>query len=155
MYQQKYMKQAIAIAAENVVGEAGGPFGCVIVKDDQVVAAAHNTVLASHDATAHGEVNAIRQAGAVLGTHDLTGCVLYTNAMPCPMCLGAIMWANIHTVYYGNAAADAAAIGFRDDDMYHFIAAGMQGSQLTLEQHDRDLTIQTFSAYQAAAKKIY
>ena len=80
----------------------GGPFGAVIVdKDNKVIAIASNTVLGSHDPTAHAEVNAIRKAGEVLGTHDLSGCTLYATGYPCPMCLSAIIWANIKEVYYG------------------------------------------------------
>ena len=98
---------------------------------------------------------AIRKAGQALGTHDLSGCELYTSAMPCPMCLSAIIWANIKQVYYGNTADDAAAIGFRDAAIYDFINAGLKGDMLALSQHDRELTIGAFKAYQAAQKKLY
>lgn len=155
MYQRHFMQQAIDQAAQNLTTNEGGPFGCVIVKDGAVLAAAHNRVLANHDATAHGEVEAIRQAGAQLGTHDLSGCELYTSAMPCPMCLSAIIWANIKVVYYGNSAADADAIGFRDAAIYDFIDHGLEGDTLTLSQHDRDLTLPTFQAYAEQNKQLY
>lgn len=99
----------------------GGPFGAVIVKNEQIIATAHNTVVASHDATAHAEINAIRKASKVLNTHDLSDCVLYTSAEPCPMCLGAIIWANIKKVYYANTRKDSAKIGFRDDIIYEYL----------------------------------
>ncbi|WP_125705471.1 nucleoside deaminase [Lacticaseibacillus daqingensis] len=155
MYQREFMQQAIDQAALNLTTNEGGPFGCVIVQNGQVLARAHNRVLASHDATAHGEVEAIRAAGAALNTHDLTGCELYTSAMPCPMCLSAIIWANIKVVYYGNSADDAAAIGFRDAAIYDFIDHGLQGDTLTLSQHDRALSLPTFEAYQAQNKQLY
>ncbi|WP_225047059.1 nucleoside deaminase [Lacticaseibacillus kribbianus] len=155
MYQTRFMKQAAAAAAVNLTQQDGGPFGCVIVKDGAVVATGHNRVLADCDPTAHGEVVALRAAGAALGTHDLGGCELYTNAMPCPMCLAAIMWANIRVVYYGNTAADAAAIGFRDAAMYDFIEHHLQGDALTLVQHDRGLTLPVFEAYKKASHQLY
>lgn len=142
-------------ARANVNGSDGGPFGCVIVKDGKIVSRAHNKVLVDHDPTAHGEITAIRKAGQALGTHDLSGCELYTSAMPCPMCLSAIIWANIKQVYYGNTADDAAAIGFRDAAIYNFINDGLKGKMLTLSQHDRDMTIGAFKAYQTAQKKLY
>ena len=153
MYQKSFM--AMADEEANVNGSDGGPFGCVIVKNGQVVSRAHNRVLVDHDPTAHGEITAIRKAGQALGTHDLSGCELYTSAMPCPMCLSAIIWANIKQVYYGNTADDAAAIGFRDAAIYDFINAGLKGEMLKLSQHDRNLTIGAFKAYQSAQKELY
>lgn len=99
----------------------GGPFGAVIVKDGEIISSAHNTVIESNDPTAHAEVNAIRKACKKLNTHDLTGCVLYTSAEPCPMCLSAIIWSNIKIVYYANTKKDADEIGFRDDMIYEYL----------------------------------
>lgn len=99
----------------------GGPFGAVILKDGKIVSIAHNTVIESKDPTAHAEVNAIRLATKKLNTHDLTGCTLYVNAEPCPMCLSAIIWANIKEVYYANTKEEAGDIGFRDDLIYDYI----------------------------------
>lgn len=99
----------------------GGPFGAAIMKDGKLIASAHNTVLESKDATAHAEINAIRETSKILGTHDLSGCILYTSAEPCPMCLSAIIWANIKEVYYANTRKDAEEIGFRDDMIYEYL----------------------------------
>ena len=99
----------------------GGPFGAVILKNGEIVSIAHNTVIESKDPTAHAEVNAIRLATKKLNTHDLTGCTLYVNAEPCPMCLSAIIWANIKEVYYANTKEEAGNIGFRDDLIYDYI----------------------------------
>ncbi|KRM88931.1 nucleoside deaminase [Liquorilactobacillus vini] len=149
-YQKKFMEMAAKQALSNVGTQIGGPFGTVIVKNDQVIVQAHNCVLQNHDPSAHGEITAIRQACQKLGTHDLSGYELYTNAYPCPMCLGAIIWSNIKTVYYGNTASDAAKIGFRDDFIYQFIQKNCQNSQiLNLQQRDRSLTIKAFQAFQS------
>lgn len=99
----------------------GGPFGAVIVKNEEIITSAHNTVIESRDATAHAEINAIRQASKILNTNDLSECVLFTSAEPCPMCLSAIIWANIKEIYYANTRKDADAIGFRDDMIYEYI----------------------------------
>ncbi len=148
MYDEKFMKLAAEEAASNLKTHEGGPFGSVIVKDGEVIASGHNRVLVDNDPTAHGEVTTIRKACQALYTYDLSGCELYTNAYPCPMCLGAIIWANIKTVYYGNTPKDAADIGFRDDFIYKFIQEGMKNPQvLDLSQHDRDLTIKGFEQF--------
>lgn len=147
-YKIELMQLAAQEAQSNVGTQIGGPFGSVIVKDGKVIATGHNQVLQDHDPTAHGEVTTIRKACEVLKTHDLSGCTLYTNAYPCPMCLGAIIWANIKTVYYGNTPEDAEKIGFRDDFIYDFIKNDCADqSVLAIEQHDRDLTIQSFDAF--------
>lgn len=123
MQSEEFMKIAIEESKANIENnyQKGGPFGAVIVKDGKIIASAHNTVVESHDATAHAEVNAIRLASKKLNTHDLTGCTLYTSAQPCPMCLSAIIWANIKEVYYANTKEDADEIGFRDDMIYEYI----------------------------------
>jgi guanine deaminase len=95
----EYMKLAIERAKETVAENIGGPFGACIVKDGKVIAVASNNVLSSHDPTGHAEVNAIRKASEALGTHDLSGCIMYATGYPCPMCLGAMIWAKIDTLY--------------------------------------------------------
>ncbi|MBO4245370.1 MAG: nucleoside deaminase [Bacilli bacterium] len=146
-----YMKLADSLAKENLLTNAGGPFGAVIVKDGKVVGRGSNQVLASNDPTAHAEVMAIRNACSNLKTHDLTGCILYTSCYPCPMCLSAIIWANIKKVYYGNTKQDADKIGFRDDFIYEYIDDLISDNEnkkiLDLENIDRDLTIVTFNEY--------
>ena len=114
----RYMKLAIAEARRGITQGHGGPFGAVIVRDGEVIAKGHNEVLRRKDATCHGEVQAIRAASKKLGTHDLSGCEIYTTGEPCPMCLGAIMWANIEKVYYGCNTKDTEIIGFRDEEFY-------------------------------------
>lgn len=117
----KYMKRANELAKYSMDNNKGGCFGSVIVKDGVIVGEGYNTVTSDNDPTRHGEINAIKNTCKNMRTFDLSGCELYTSAYPCPMCLGAIMWANIKTVYYGATAQDTGNIGFRDDFMYEWL----------------------------------
>lgn len=157
MYKQEFMAVATAEADSNLQTNEGGPFGAVVIKDDKIIGKGHNRVLINHDPTCHAEIEAIRDACKNLNTHDLTGCILYTSCYPCPMCLSAIIWANIKKVYYGNTAKDAADIGFRDDFIYKFIENNCTDANiLDLNQQDRDITINTFNAFaQKQDKTIY
>ncbi len=114
MNTDQYMKIAIEEAREGIQKRHGGPFGCVIVKDGRVIGRGHNQVLLRRDPTCHGEIEAIRDACAALDSFDLSDCELYTTGEPCPMCRGAILWANIEKVYFGCTVEDAETIGFRD-----------------------------------------
>ena len=117
----KYMKKANELAKYSMDNNKGGCFGSVIVKDGVIVGEGYNTVTSDNDPTRHGEINAIKNTCKNMSTFDLSGCELYTSAYPCPMCLGAIMWANIKTVYYGATAQDTGNIGFWDDFMYEWL----------------------------------
>jgi guanine deaminase len=151
-----FMHEADMEARKNLATGDGGPFGSVIVKDGHIVGRGHNEVLKNNDPTCHGEMQAIRDACRNLGTYDLSGCDLYTSAQPCPMCLSAIIWANIKNVYYGNSAHDAEEIGFRDDYIYRFIEGKCQdGDVMTLTQMSRDETIKTFEEYKAKNLPLY
>ena len=150
----KPMELAAQAAWQNIETGEGGPFGAAVVLDGRVIAVAANSVLADHDPTAHAEVNAIRQAAAALGTHDLSGCVLYATGYPCPMCLSAIIWANITQVYYASEVDGAAAIGFRDDAIYSFIR-GEDISLLSLEQQESDASEGLYEAYAASSNAMY
>jgi len=114
-----FMARAIQLSIESVHSGRGGPFGAVIVRDGEIVAEAMNQVTSTNDPTAHAEVAAIRQACAKLSAFELTDCELYTSCEPCPMCLGAIYWARLARVYFGNSAEDAAKIGFDDSLIYN------------------------------------
>lgn len=150
----KYMMLAIEEARLGISQGHGGPFGCVIVKDGVVIARGHNQVLSNNDATAHGEVSAIRSAGERLGTYDLSGCCLYTTGEPCHMCLCATMWANIEKVYYGCTIADNGRIGFRDDK-FDAIFGGREHLQEYLIQVDRDACLALFDEYNKMQHKTY
>lgn len=119
---EDWMRKAIRLAVENVASGRGGPFGALIVKEDQIVATGVNLVVASNDPTAHAEVVAIRAACQALQTYDLSGCELYTSCEPCPMCLGAVYWARPAAYYYACTRTHAAEIGFDDDLIYREIA---------------------------------
>jgi guanine deaminase len=112
------MQKAINEAIKGVNQNHGGPFGAVIVKNGEIVSTAHNEVLKSNDPTSHAEINAIKKASKKLQTFDLSGCDIYTTCMPCPMCMGAIRWANISNIYYGATSEDAQSLGFRDKVFY-------------------------------------
>lgn len=115
---EKFMTLAIELAQQNVKNEKGGPFGAVVVKNGEIVAASANTVTVTNDPTAHAEVAAIRLACEKLNTYSLEGCEIYASCEPCPMCLGAIYWARIDKLYYGATKVDAANIGFDDAFIY-------------------------------------
>jgi len=112
-----YMREAIRLSIEGQ-SNGGGPFGAVVVKDGHIIAGASNSVTIGNDPTAHAEVNAIRLAAKHLNTFDLSGCEIYTSCEPCPMCLGAIYWAHIDAIYYGNTRKDAKNVGFDDEFIY-------------------------------------
>jgi len=147
----KYMKIAKELSDDNLKTNVGGPFGACIVKDGEIVGKGSNHVLSNNDPTAHAEVMAIREACKNLNTYDLSGCELYTSCYPCPMCLSAIIWANIKKVYYGNTKEDAANIGFRDDYIYEYIKKLNENitdnSVLELEWMNREETIETFNNF--------
>lgn len=155
MYQSKFMDLAVSEAEIGIYNGDGGPFGAVIVKDGKVISSGHNHVLANNDPTCHGEVDAIRKAGRRLKTFDLSGCQLYTTGEPCPMCLAAIMWANIDKVYYGCTIKDNERIGFRDDK-FDKMMGGRQGiPEGFLEEKEREKCLSLFEEYNKLEKIIY
>ena len=149
-----YMTEAINEALEGVLNAHGGPFGCVIVKDGEIIGRGHNRVLVDNDSTAHGEIVGIRNAEQQLSNYDLSGCVLYTTGEPCPMCLYAILWANIEHVYYGCTIKDNSDIGFRDEA---FARLGDNREALSdfLTCIDRDACLKLFKIYSQMQHIIY
>ena len=148
----KYMKIADELAQQNILTNDGGPFGAVIIKNNEIVGKGNNQVVLKNDPTAHAEIVAIRDACKNLGTFDLTGCEIYTSCYPCPMCLSAIIWSNIKMVYYGNTKEDAEKIGFRDNLIYEYLEGQRKTSNkediLKIIAMDREETIKTFESYQ-------
>ena len=142
----EFMNVANELAQENLITNAGGPFGACVVKDGQIIGKGSNHVLSEKDPTAHAEIMAIREACKNINSHDLSGCELYTTCYPCPMCLSAIIWSNIRKVYFGNTTDDASNIGFRDEVIYDYIK-NSNGDILELESMDREETIKTFEEY--------
>lgn len=153
MRNDDFMRQAIALAVENIKN-GGGPFGAVVVKDGQVVATGVNRVTANNDPTAHAEVSAIRAACTKLGTFDLSGCVIYSSCEPCPMCLGAIYWAHIDKVYYGANQLDAAAVDFDDSFIYRELELEPDKRRMPVENILRDEALAPFRAWTEKDDKI-
>lgn len=126
------MQEAIALSLHGIKNNEGGPFGCVIVKDDRIVGRGNNKVTSLNDPTAHAEVVAIREACKNLDTFQLDDCEVYTSCEPCPMCLGAIYWARPKVVYFANTRSDAADIGFDDSFIYEEISADIKDRKIPL-----------------------
>lgn len=154
-YNSKFMDIAIAEAKTGIYNADGGPFGAVIVKDGKIISSGHNHVLANNDSTCHGEIDAIRKAEQKLGTFDLSGCELYTTGEPCPMCLAAIMWANIEKVYYGCTIGDNEIIGFRDAKFDTMMGGRAGLPEGFLEEKDREKCLELFNEYNNMEKVIY
>ena len=140
---RRFMREAIRLASESVL-RGGGPFGAVIVKDGEIIAGSSNSVTIDLDPTAHAEVNTIRRACQKLGTFDLSGCVIYTSCEPCPMCLGAIYWAHLDRIYYGNNRKDARDIDFADDFIYEELERPMDERTVPIVPLLRDEALQSF-----------
>lgn len=152
-YNKQFMIQAIEVAKQNIE-RGGGPFGAVIVKDDEVVSAVGNSVTLDNDPTAHAEVNAIRSACKTLGTFDLTGCDIYSSCEPCPMCLSAIYWAHIDHLYYGATKDDAADAGFDDSFIYRELELPKPARRLISKQYESVIARQPFDIWSAKVDKI-
>ena len=147
-----FMREAIRLACDSV-RQGGGPFGAVVVKDGEIIAGSSNRVTIDLDPTAHAEVNAIREAARRLGTYDLSGCSIYTSCEPCPMCLGAIYWAHIDRIYYGNTRKDARAIDFADDFIYDELARPMDERSVPIIPLLRDEAMESFRLWSEKADK--
>jgi len=146
----KYMRMAINEAKKGIRNGHGGPFGAVIVKDDVVIAKAHNQVVKNNDPTCHGEIMAIHKACKKLGTFDLSGCEIYTTGEPCPMCMAAILWANIEKIYYGCNILDTEEIGFRDKKFYEQFANREQ----FIYELDRKQCLKLYGEYKRINNKV-
>ena len=144
------MKAAIKEARDGIRAGHGGPFGSVVVKDGKIIGRGHNEVIKNHDPICHGEVMAIRDACKNIDDFSLKGCEIYTTSEPCPMCLGAIMWANIENVYYGCTIADSEDIGFRDSDFYKVLRGE---GDIGLNELDRAACLEVFEEYAAIEDK--
>jgi guanine deaminase len=149
-----FMQQAIALATENVIRGAGGPFGAVVVRGGEVIATGVNRVTLDNDPTAHAEVMAIRAACRALKSFQLTGCVVYTSCEPCPMCLAAIYWARCSAIFYGNTAADAAQIGFDDSFLYAEVKKPIADRSIPTRQLLSDQAIASFQAWRDQTERI-
>ena len=134
-----YMRAALDLAKENLDARNGGPFGCVIVKDGEIIATGYNEVISNNDPTCHAEIVAIRKACKKLNTFQLQGCEIYSSCEPCPMCMGAIYWSRPDKLYYAASRLDAEKAGFDDNHIYEELSLPpdqrlINGEQLMQEE---------------------
>lgn len=148
------MREAIRLSRHGMDTNEGGPFGCVIVKDGEIIGRGNNKVTTTNDPTAHAEVTAIRDACARLNVYDLSGCELYASCEPCPMCLGAIYWAKIKKVYFACTRNDATSIGFSDDLIYREIPKELDQRAIPIEQLMREEAMEVFNDWMQKPDKI-
>ena len=148
-----FMQKAIELSIKNIHNN-GGPFGCVIVKNNKIISEGVNGVTQNNDPTAHAEIVAIRNACKKLNTFDLSGCELYTSCEPCPMCLSAIYWSHIDLVYYGNSRENAAEIQFDDKFIYDEMKKDINERKIPLKQILKDEAIKAFDLWAETENKI-
>lgn len=151
---QNFMNKAIEAAIKGVLSNDGGPFGCVIIKDGEIIGTGNNKVTSSNDPTAHAEIMAIREACKNLDSFQLDGCIVYTSCEPCPMCFGAIYWARPQKVFYGCNKADAAEIGFDDEFIYKELDLELSKRSIPFEQINRETAVKAFKAWKEKDDKI-
>ena len=149
----KFMLKAIDLANESI-SKGGGPFGCIIVKDNNIIAEGTNQVTNNNDPTAHAEIVTIRNACFELQTFNLTGVEIYTSCEPCPMCLSAIYWSHINKIYYGNSRFDAALIGFDDKLIYDELSIDLEKRIIPSIQINQKEAINTFKSWEQKIDKI-
>jgi guanine deaminase len=148
------MREAIRLSKEMMRRGKGGPFGAVVVKANEIIGRGSNQVTSTNDPTAHAEIGAIREACRRLKTFHLDDCDLYSSCEPCPMCLAAIYWARIRTVFYANTRKDAARIAFDDALIYREIALPLGRRQLRMKQLLRNEAIKVFAEWERKSNKI-
>ena len=147
-----FMQKAIELSIKNI-NNNGGPFGCVIVKNNKIISEGVNSVTQNNDPTAHAEIVAIRNACTKLNTFDLSGCEMYTSCEPCPMCLSAIYWSHIDIVYYGNSRENAAEIEFDDKFIYDEMKKDIDERKIPLKQILKDEAIKAFNLWAQTENK--
>lgn len=152
--EEKFMEEAIVLAEKAVENGEGGPFGCVIVKDDKIIGRGNNKVTSTNDPTAHAEIIAIREACKNLNSFQLEDCEIYASCEPCPMCLGAIYWARPKIIYYGNTRNDAAKIGFDDSMIYDEISSATENRKIPAINLCRKKANRTFTEWEQKSNKI-
>ena len=149
-----FMRIAIGLATENVRSGRGGPFGAVVVKENEVVATGVNLVTSTNDPTAHAEVTAIRAACRKLGGFELRGSAIYSSCEPCPMCLAAILWARCDALYFGGTATDAAKAGFDDSAFYEQVRLPTAARALRSRNILREEAVESFREWAKFAGRV-
>lgn len=151
---RQFMSRAIQLARQGVAANTGGPFGCVVVKDGEIIGEGNNRVTSTNDPTAHAEVIAIREACKSLSAFQLDGCTIYTSCEPCPMCLGAIYWARPARVFYACTREDAADIGFDDDFIYRELEKSNDERGMVMMNLMRDEALELFLDWAAKTDRV-
>ena len=151
---ERFMRRAIDLGRKGAEAGDGGPFGTVIVKGGEIVGEGWNRVIAGNDPTAHGEIEAIRDACRRLGTFSLEDCDLYTSGEPCPMCLSAIYWARVERVFYGFSVQNAAEAGFDDKFIYEQLALPLERREIPVAQVLRDQALEALKDYVADPDRV-
>ena len=151
---RKYMREAIRLSIQMMRRGKGGPFGAIVVRGNKIVGRGCNEVTSANDPTAHAEIVAIRDACRRLKTFCLDDCDLYTSCETCPMCLSAIYWARIRSVFYANTRQDAAKIAFDDEEIYHEVALPIRKRKLVMKPLLRNEALVAFQEWQKKADKI-
>ena len=149
----KFMLRAIELSIKSANG-IGGPFGCVVVKDNMIVAEGSNKVTFSNDPTAHAEIVAIRDACKKLNTFNLSGCDIYASCEPCPMCLSAIYWSHINNIYYANTREDAKKINFDDSMIYSEFSKKIEDRRIPIKQMLREEALKAFDIWDKKTDKV-
>lgn len=152
---QQFMKAAIEAARQGMDKNLGGPFGAVIVRNDEIISSGSNHVTSELDPTAHAEIVAIRAACHKLKDFSLRGCEIYTSCEPCPMCLGAIYWARLDKIYFAATRSDAATINFDDHFFYEEIKKDLPNREVPMIQLMHNESVQVFRAWAAKTNKIH
>lgn len=147
------MLEAISLSRKGITGTDGGPFGCIIVKGEEIVGVGWNKVILTNDPTAHAEVVAIREACKNLGSFQLDDCEVYTSCEPCPMCMGAIYWARPKKVYYANSREDAKEIGFDDSFIYDELSCAMPQRKIEMISLGGDEALEVFKEWKDKSNK--
>ena len=148
-----YMMRAIELSVESAKSK-GGPFGCVIVKNNKIIAEGFNKVTMNNDPTAHGEIVAIREACKKLNVFNLSGCDLYSSCEPCPMCLSAMYWSRVENIFYANTRIDAKNIDFDDSFIYSEISKDLKNRKIKMYQMHRDDALKAFKIWENKEDKI-
>ena len=151
--EERFMQEAIALSQKGMENNEGGPFGCIVVKGDEIIGRGNNKVSSTNDPTAHAEVTAIRDACKNLQSFQLSDCEIYTSCEPCPMCLGAIYWARPKVVYYANNRKDAADIGFDDSMIYDEMNAPYNTRKIPIIELGRTAAQKVFEAWKLKEDK--
>lgn len=153
--EQLFMLEAIKLSQQGIRNNDGGPFGCIIVKGDEIIGRGNNRVTSTNDPTAHAEVVAIREACKNLNSFQLEECEIYTSCEPCPMCLGAIYWARPKVIYYANNRQDAANIGFDDSMIYDEMKAAVESRKIPILCLGREEALKVFEEWRNKEDKTH